>query len=219
MNKLIIQRNQDVGGTQTGIQGLTHELTLLHPDWILRLKTKRTVYKCGVSFLSFFFFFFLPVLGNLHDLNSSTRDWTQALGSESLKAWSLNHGATREFPHWFFVFFFKIVFTYLFLSVLDLCCCAWVFSSCVSRASHCSGFSCGLPLWLKQLRVCLPCRRPRFNPWVRKIPLEKGMTIHSSILAWRIPWIEEPVRILTWGRKESNMTERLSLSLVVAYGL
>ena len=24
-------------------------------------------------------------------------------------------------------------------------------------------------------------------------PLEKGMTTHSSILAWRIPWTEEPV--------------------------
>ena len=23
-------------------------------------------------------------------------------------------------------------------------------------------------------------------------PLEKGMTIHSSILAWEIPWTEEP---------------------------
>ena len=23
-------------------------------------------------------------------------------------------------------------------------------------------------------------------------PLEEGMTIHSSILAWRIPWTEEP---------------------------
>ena len=23
-------------------------------------------------------------------------------------------------------------------------------------------------------------------------PLEKGMAIHSSILAWRIPWAEEP---------------------------
>ena len=23
-------------------------------------------------------------------------------------------------------------------------------------------------------------------------PLEEGMAIHSSILAWRIPWIEEP---------------------------
>ena len=26
-------------------------------------------------------------------------------------------------------------------------------------------------------------------------PLEKGMAIHSSILAWRIPWIEEPDRL------------------------
>ena len=27
---------------------------------------------------------------------------------------------------------------------------------------------------------------------VRKIPLEKGMSTHSSILAWRIPWTEKP---------------------------
>ena len=26
-------------------------------------------------------------------------------------------------------------------------------------------------------------------------PLEKGMATHSSILAWRIPWTEEPVRL------------------------
>ena len=26
----------------------------------------------------------------------------------------------------------------------------------------------------------------------QKDPLEKGMATHSSILAWRIPWIEEP---------------------------
>ena len=26
-------------------------------------------------------------------------------------------------------------------------------------------------------------------------PLEKGMAAHSSILAWRIPWIEEPGRL------------------------
>ena len=29
------------------------------------------------------------------------------------------------------------------------------------------------------------------DPWVRKI-LEEGMTTHSSIFAWRIPWTEEP---------------------------
>ena len=35
----------------------------------------------------------------------------------------------------------KILF-YLFLAALGLCCCAWAFSSCGVRASHCSGFSC-----------------------------------------------------------------------------
>ena len=27
-------------------------------------------------------------------------------------------------------------------------------------------------------------------------PLEEGMATHSSILAWRIPWAEEPDRLL-----------------------
>ena len=29
--------------------------------------------------------------------------------------------------------------------------------------------------------------------------LEKGMTTHSSILAWRIPWTEEPGRLQSSG--------------------
>ena len=33
---------------------------------------------------------------------------------------------------------------------------------------------------------------PTFHPWVQEDPLEKGMAAHSSILAWRIPWTEEP---------------------------
>ena len=31
-----------------------------------------------------------------------------------------------------------------------------------------------------------------FNLWFRKIPLEKEMAPHSSVLAWKIPWAEEP---------------------------
>ena len=38
-------------------------------------------------------------------------------------------------------------------------------------------------------------------------PLEKEMATHSSILAWRIPWTEEPGRLQSTGRKESDMTE------------
>ena len=50
-----------------------------------------------------------------------------------------------------------------------------------------------------------------WETWVRSLgwedPLEKGKATHSGILAWRIPW----------GRKESDMTERLSLSLFHLY--
>ena len=37
--------------------------------------------------------------------------------------------------------------------------------------------------------------------------LEEGMAIHSSILAWKIPWTEEPGGLGPGSRKESNMTE------------
>ena len=36
---------------------------------------------------------------------------------------------------------------------------------------------------------------------------EKGRTTHSSILAWSIPWTEEPGGLQSIGFKESNMTE------------
>ena len=39
-----------------------------------------------------------------------------------------------------------------------------------------------------------------------KDPLEKGMATHSSILAWRIPWTEEPGG-LSKGLKELDLTE------------
>ena len=41
-------------------------------------------------------------------------------------------------------------------------------------------------------------------------PLEKEMEAHSSILAWRIPWTEKPVRRWSIRCKESDMTERVS---------
>ena len=43
----------------------------------------------------------------------------------------------------------------------------------------------------------------------REDPLEKEMATHSSILAWRIPWMEEPGSYSPWCRKESDMTEWL----------
>ena len=43
-------------------------------------------------------------------------------------------------------------------------------------------------------------------------PLEKGTATHSSILAWRISWIEEPSGLQSMGSQELDMTEQLSLS-------
>ena len=36
----------------------------------------------------------------------------------------------------------------------------------------------------------------------------EGNGNHSSILAWKIPWMEEPCRYSPWGRKELDTTER-----------
>ena len=47
--------------------------------------------------------------------------------------------------------------------------------------------------------------------WVRSLdwedPLKKGMATHSSILAWEIPWRENPGSLQPMGHKESDMTE------------
>ena len=40
--------------------------------------------------------------------------------------------------------------------------------------------------------------------------LEKEMAVHSSILAWRLPWTEEPGGLQSVGSQESDMTERLN---------
>ena len=60
----------------------------------------------------------------------------------------------------------------------------------------------------------LPAMR---KTWVRSLSqedlLEKGMSTHSSTLAWRIPWTEEPGRLYSsWGHNESDTIESLTLS-------
>ena len=45
------------------------------------------------------------------------------------------------------------------------------------------------------------------------------MAPHSSILVWKIPWSEEPGGLQSWGRKESDTTQRLSTFLVGQTGL
>ena len=48
----------------------------------------------------------------------------------------------------------------------------------------------------------------RFMDW--EDPLEKERATHSNILAWRIPWTEEPGGLQSMGPQESDTTERLN---------
>ena len=45
----------------------------------------------------------------------------------------------------------------------------------------------------------------------REDPLQKEMATHFSILAWRIPWTEEPGRLQSRSCKELDTTEQLPL--------
>ena len=48
-------------------------------------------------------------------------------------------------------------------------------------------------------------------------PLEKGMATHTCILAWRIPWTEEPGGLLSTWLQRGDMTEQLTLSLLSVF--
>ena len=55
-----------------------------------------------------------------------------------------------------------------------------------------------------------------WETWVQSLgqedALEKEMATHSSTLAWKIPWMEEPGRLSPPDRKELHRTEQLHLS-------
>ena len=57
---------------------------------------------------------------------------------------------------------------------------------------------------IKNLPTVLQCGRPGFDPWVREDPLEKGMSTHSNILAWRIPRTEELGRLQPMGSQRAK---------------
>ena len=51
----------------------------------------------------------------------------------------------------------------------------------------------------------LPAMRETWVQFLgREVPLEKEMATHSGILAWRMPWTEEPGRLHFMGLQESD---------------
>ena len=61
----------------------------------------------------------------------------------------------------------------------------------------------------------MQCGIPGFDPWVGKIPWRRKWHTRSSILAWRIPWMEEPGGLQSMGsqRVRHDWATSLSLSL------
>ena len=59
--------------------------------------------------------------------------------------------------------------------------------------------------------------------WVQSLgwedPLEKGMTTHSSILAWRIPWTEEHAGLLSMGSQSRTWLTKHKHVYTVMYNL
>ena len=94
----------------------------------------------------------------------------------------------------------------------DFCCIVWVKASHSAIAYSKEGFlilmewdinsfwnidwACLVAQMVKNLPA-MQGTQVQFLGW--EDPLEKGMTTHSSILAWRIPWTEEPGGLQSMG--------------------
>ena len=65
-------------------------------------------------------------------------------------------------------------------------------------------FYLGLPWWLRRLRICLQCGRPKFDFCTGKIPWR------SEFLPGKSHGQRSLVGYSPWGHKKSNMTEKLT---------
>ena len=90
---------------------------------------------------------------------------------------------------------------------------------CGNRCNCVEGFAIGFtPHRFYLSLVAQTVKRPPtvWETQVRSLgqedPLEKEMATHSSTLAWKIPWTLEHGTLQSWGRKESDTTERLHLT-------
>ena len=91
---------------------------------------------------------------------------------------------------------------------------------CLNVCMFISSINISLVFPVAQLLKNLPSMK---ETWVRSLgwedPLEKEMATHSSILAWRIPWMEEPGGLQSTGSQRVGHDWATSLSDFVSYHL
>ena len=86
-------------------------------------------------------------------------------------------------------------------SIDDFCTCAWVYHKIFEESWHDSS------LVAQTVKRLTATQETQVWSLGREDPLEKGMATHSSVLAWRIPWTEEP------GRLQSMRLQRIRYNL------
>jgi len=109
------------------------------------------------------------------------RNWTGVLSSASMEFWPMDCPGMPE----------KFLAFYMYIKIY-IRNKKWYTHSYNRRTSYVAPV-----LW-----TCLPMQetqetRVRFLG--QEDPMEEGMETHSSILAWRIPWTEEPGRLQSMG--------------------
>ena len=79
-----------------------------------------------------------------------------------------------------------------------------------------STFHFRLPWWRRhQGRICLLCRRPRFNPYVEKIPWRRKWQPVPVFMPGEFHG-QQPVVLQSMGWQESSLTEQLMLPLFIS---
>ena len=100
------------------------------------------------------------------------------------------------------------VFQSLSESRLPLVDKGWKYTCMLNSLSiHTHMWASQVAQWVKNLPAVQEMQEKWIQFLVQEDPLEEGTATHSSILAWRIPWTEEPGGLQSVGHKEWDVTK------------
>ena len=89
-------------------------------------------------------------------------------------------------------------------------------SSVLKQPLDSSLISIWVSWWLRQQRICLQCRRPGFNPCIRKIPWRRAWQSTPVFLPGEFHGQRKLAGYSPWGCKELDATEQLTFSLIIS---
>ena len=78
--------------------------------------------------------------------------------------------------------------------------------------------SMGLPWWVRWKRIHLPCRRPRFNPWVGKNPRRRERQPTPVFLPWEFHG-QRSLAGYSWGRRVRHDWATNNITIIFYYGI